>query len=136
MAEQKKILIVDDDPDIVEAMRLPLESSGFEVVSASSGAEGLAALKKENPDLILLDVMMESTTEGFQVAYTIRSDDPKSEYKKYRNIPILMITAVNQVMKSNFSKGTDAEFLPVTDFIEKPIQPLDLLNKVSDLLKK
>lgn len=136
MAEQKKILIIDDDPDIVEAMRLPLESSGFKVVSASSGAEGLAALKKENPDLILLDVMMESATEGFQVAYTIRSDDPKSEYKKYRNIPILMITAVNQVMKSNFSKSTDAEFLPVTDFIEKPIQPLDLLNKVSDLLKK
>jgi CheY-like chemotaxis protein len=136
MAEKKKILIVDDDPDIVEAMRLPLESNGFEVVSASSGAEGLAVLKKESPDLMILDVMMENTTEGFQVAYAVRSEDPNSEYKKHRDIPILMVTAINQVMKTKFAKQSDAEFLPVTDFIEKPVQPVDLLNKVADLIAK
>ncbi|HRZ87817.1 MAG TPA: response regulator [bacterium] len=136
MATAKKILIIDDDPDIVEAMKMPLESHGYEVVSASSGQEGLSTLVKESPDLIILDVMMESTTEGFQVAYAIRSDAPGSAYAKFRKIPILMVTAINQVMKTKFSKETDAEYLPVTEFIEKPIQPADLLNKVASLLVK
>lgn len=136
MAGKKKILIIDDDPDIVEAMRFPLEANSYEVVSASSGKEGLNTLTKENPDLIIMDVMMETTTEGFQTVYTIRSGAPDSPYKKFKNTPILMVTAINQMLKSKFGKESDAEFLPVSDFIEKPIQPADLLIKISDLLGK
>jgi len=132
MANQK-ILIIDDDPDIVEAMRMPLEANSHYVISASNGKEGLQMAKDEIPDLIILDVMMETDTEGFHVAYELRSEEPDSEYKDCRNIPILMITAISQKKGMNFSPEKDEAFLPVDDFIEKPVQPQDLLKKVAEL---
>ena len=132
MANQK-ILIIDDDPDIVEAMRMPLEANSYYVISASNGKEGLQRAKDEIPDLIILDVMMETDTEGFHVAYELRSEEPDSEYKDCRNIPILMITAISQKKGMNFSPEKDEAFLPVDDFIEKPVQPQDLLKKVAEL---
>ncbi len=133
MAKQK-ILIIDDDPDIVEAMRMPLEANTYEVISASSGKEGLQKVKAEVPDLIILDVMMETQTEGFHVAYKLRSEEPDSKYKEYKNIPILMITAISSKTGMKFSLEKDEEFLQVDDFVEKPIQPKELLEKVSTLL--
>ena len=129
-----KILIIDDDPDIVEAMRMSLEVKSYEVISAKNGTEGLEKVKSEVPDLIILDVMMDTDTEGFHVAYQLRNEGPDSEYKEYRDIPILMITAISKKKGMNFSKEEDEAFLPVNDFIEKPIQPKDLLEKVSKLL--
>lgn len=131
-----KILIIDDDPDIVEAMRMPLEANAYHVISAGSGREGLKKVKEEMPDLIILDVMMETDTEGFHVAYKLRDQSPEAEYKDFRHIPILVITAIHQKTALRFSPKTDEEFLPVNDFIEKPIQPKDLLGKVSKLLKR
>jgi len=128
------ILIIDDDPDIVEAMRMPLEANSYNVITASNGKEGLQKAKEELPDLIILDVMMETDTEGFHVAYELRSEEPDSEYKDCRNIPILMITAISQKKGMNFSPEKDEAFLPVDDFIEKPVQPQDLLKKVAELL--
>ena len=133
MANQK-ILIIDDDPDIVEAMRMPLEANSYNVITASNGKEGLQIAKEEVPDLIILDVMMETDTEGFHVAYALRSEEPDSEYKHCRKIPILMITAISQKKGMNFSPEKDDAFLPVDSFIEKPVQPKDLLAKVSELL--
>ncbi len=133
MANQK-ILIIDDDPDIVEAMRMPLEANSYYVITASCGKEGRKKAKDEVPDLIILDVMMETDTEGFHVAYELRSDEKDSEYKKCREIPILMITAISQKKGMKFSPEKDEAFLPVDDFLEKPVQPKDLLKKVAELL--
>jgi len=130
----EKILIIDDDPDMVEAMRMPLEANAYIVITASSGKEGLQRAKEEIPDLIILDVMMETDTEGFHVAYELRSEEPDSEYKDCRDIPILMITAISQKKGMNFSPEKDGTFLPVDGFIEKPILPNDLLEKAAELL--
>lgn len=133
MANQK-ILIIDDDPDIVEAMRMPLEANRYNVITASNGKDGLQRAKEETPDLIILDVMMETDTEGFHVAYELKSEEPDSKYKNCRKTPILMITAISQKKGMNFSPEKDDAFLPVDSFIEKPVQPKDLLAKVSELL--
>jgi CheY-like chemotaxis protein len=128
----KHILIIDDDPDIVEAMRLPLQATGYQVSHAASGAEGLKKVKELNPDLIILDVMMDTTTEGFQVSLALRSPDPKSEYAAYRRIPIMMVTAIHTTTPLRFAP--DQDYLPVDTFIEKPIDPDVLLSKVAALL--
>ncbi|MBC8548463.1 MAG: response regulator [Candidatus Brocadiales bacterium] len=133
MANQK-ILIIDDDPDIVEAMRMPLEANNYNVITASNGKEGLQKAKDEIPDLIILDVMMDTDTEGFHVAYELRSEETDSEYMNCRNIPILMITAISQKKGMNFSPEKDDTFLPVDSFIEKPVQPKDLLKRTAELL--
>ncbi len=131
-----KILIVEDDPDFVEAMRLPLEANGYEVHHAASGREALERVRGLMPDVIILDVMMESDTEGFQVAYQLRNPDPRSEYAGCSKIPILMLTAIGAETRMQFSPETDREFLPVDKFLEKPVQPGELLKNVAQLLQK
>lgn len=124
----EKILIIDDDDDIVQAMRLPLEGAGYQVKRAASGDEGLKQVKAVKPDLIILDVMMDSTTAGFQVSLALRNPQPTSEYAAFRHIPILMITAIHSTTPLRF--GPDGDYLPVDAFIEKPIDPAELLNQV------
>jgi CheY-like chemotaxis protein len=128
----KRILIIDDDPDLTEVMRLTLEANDYEVYSAASGAEGLEKVKEVKPDLIILDVMMDYTTEGFQISLELRSPDPDSEYAAYRDIPILMLTALHSTTPLRFTP--DEDYLPVDDFVEKPLEPGALLEKVEKLL--
>ena len=130
----EKILIIDDDDDLVQAMRLPLESAGYQVSRAASGDEGLKKVKQVNPDLIILDVMMDTTTAGFQVSLALRKAEPSSEYAAYRHIPILMITAIHTTTPLRF--GPDKDYLPVDAFIEKPIEPEVLLKQVREHLVK
>ena len=130
----EKILVVDDDPDLVEVIRLTLESKGYQVFSAASGTEGLEKVKEIHPDLIILDVMMDYTTEGFQVSLQLRSPDPKSEYASYSKIPILMLTALHSTTPLRFAP--DEDYLPVDDFVEKPLEPSALVEKVEKLLGK
>ena len=127
-----KILIIDDDPDMVLAARLCLEDAGHEVIEASNGTDGLKKIEAEKPDLIILDVMMDSTTEGFQLALKLRNPDPGSAYVTYRNTPILMLTAIHTTTPLRF--GPDEDYLPVDAFIDKPLDPDDLVRKVGDLL--
>lgn len=129
-----KILIIDDDPDMVLATRLCLEGAGHEVVEAASGAEGLEMIKAEQPDLIVLDVMMDTTTEGFQLALKLRSPDPGSEYANYKGIPILMLTSIHATAPTRVAP--DQDYLPVDAFVDKPIDPDDLVSKVNELLQK
>jgi CheY-like chemotaxis protein len=131
---KERILVVDDDPDIVEAMRLILEAQDYEVISAGSSAEGLAMLEETQPHLIILDVMMETDTEGFHFAYTLRNAEAGSEYEPFKNVPILMLTAISQRTGMEFDPESDEEFLPVDDFVEKPIKPDDLVSKIKRLL--
>ena len=120
----KKILIIDDDIDLVEAMRLTLESTGFEVIDAQDGEKGLERISSDLPDLIILDVMMGTQDEGFHVAYQIRKNPDISD------IPIIMLTAVGQETGFSFDKDKDEEFLPVNEFLEKPIDPDSLIELV------
>lgn len=131
MSKKSSVLIIDDDQDIVEAMRVVLESKNYKVETASSGKEGLKKIKSVEPDLIILDVMMETKDSGFEVAREIRGD------KKYRNIPILMLTAIKEKLGLDFKdEAGDQIWLPVDDYIEKPLKPAELLQKVSSLLEK
>ena len=127
-----KILIIEDDPDMVTALRIPLEANGYEVFTASSGKEGLEKVKEVVPDLIILDVMMETTTAGFQVSLQLRSPAADSEYAAYRDIPILILTAIHTTTSLRF--GPDEAYLPVDDFLDKPVDPDVLLDKVRALL--
>ena len=136
MAERKTILVIDDDPDLIEAVRLPLEANGYSVVAASSGEEGLEKVLECEPDLIILDIMMFTPTEGFHVAYQLRSDDPDSPYAKFRTVPILIVTAIHQATTLRFHFEGDEGFLPAEEFIEKPTEPAVLLEKVGRLLDR
>jgi len=129
-----KILVIEDEPDMVEAVRMPLEANGYEVISASTGEKGLQMVKEVEPDLIILDVMMETTTAGFQVSLQLRSPDSSSEYADYRDIPILMLTAIHNTTSLRF--GPDEAYLPVDDFVDKPIDPDVLLEKVAALIEE
>ena len=120
----KKIMIIDDDIDLVEAMRITLESDNYEVIDAQEGQKGLEILKKERPDLLILDVMMGTLDEGFHLAYQIRNDE------EIKEIPILMITAVGAQTGFDFDMHRDEDFLPVNEFIEKPVNPQVLLDTV------
>jgi len=135
MAQNKgHILVIDDDPDMVVALSMPLEAHGYQVSHAANGDLGLKMVKKLKPDLIILDVMMETATAGFQVSLTLRSTDPKSEYAAYKGIPILMLTSIHSTTPLRF--GPDQDYLPVDAFIDKPIDPDKLVAQVGVLLAK
>jgi CheY-like chemotaxis protein len=127
-----KILIIDDDADMVLATRMCLESGGHQVVDASSPAEGLQKVKTEKPDLLVLDVMMDTATAGFQTALTLRSTDADSEFAAFRKMPIVMLTAIHSTTPLRF--GPDSEYLPVDTFVDKPIDPDKFLKTVNELL--
>jgi CheY-like chemotaxis protein len=127
-----KILVIDDDPDMVLAARLCLQGAGYEVFDAASGEEGLRMLKEIEPDLIVLDVMMDTTTEGFHLALQLRSPDPDSPLAAYSHIPILMLTALHTTTDLRF--GPEEDYLPVDAFVDKPVDPDDLVGKVEALL--
>ncbi len=129
MSNQKKILVIEDDLDLVEVMKTTLTSKNYKTFSARNGDEGLKKAKDIEPDLIILDVMMKFELEGFHVSYKLRQD-PKLQY-----IPILMITSITEKTGFSFSPDTDGEFLPVDDYVEKPLGQSDLINRIEKLLK-
>ena len=119
-----KILIVDDDPDIVEAGRLVLEREGYEVEGAPNRADGMKRLEEVKPDLLILDIMMEERDDGLRMAREIR--------KAGHTLPIIMLTSVNAAMGLNIDK--DEEMVPVDEFQPKPVDPQTLIAKVKQLL--
>ena len=123
-----KILVVDDDKDIQETMRIILEKSGFEVASAYNPEEGLAEVQAQKPDLVVLDVLMPSNYEGFDVARKIR------EELKMRDLPIIMLTAVHDVKKVSYRFAPNEEWLPVDYFFDKPVEPTVLVAKIREIL--
>lgn len=127
----KKILLVDDDKDLVTSLRQALIANDYQVEIAYSGADGLKKLLEVKPDLIILDVMMETDTAGFEVADQIRSKREHSRYSGVSNTPIIMLTAINQTTNSRFSLNESESFLPkINDFLTKPVKIDDLLEKV------
>lgn len=120
-----KILIVDDDPDMVEACSFFLQKAGYEVVSGSNRAEGMAQARSAKPDLIILDVMMENPDDGIVMAQDLRREGIKT--------PILMLTSVSRVMGLTY--GKDDQMVPVDAFLDKPVKPEALVGQVQKMLK-
>jgi CheY-like chemotaxis protein len=129
MNDKVRVLIIDDDPDIVEAMKVVLESKNYKVAVAKSGEEGLKKARQEKADLIILDVMMESMDKGFDVARKLKND------QNNKDIPILMLTAIKEKTGLGFEKEAgDPDWLPVDGYCEKPLKPDELISKVNALL--
>ena len=120
----KKILVVDDEVDLVETVRFPLEIEGFNVLVAYNGEEALNQARKENPDLILLDLMLPKL-DGYKVCRLLKFDE------RYKHIPILMLTAKTQEKDKVLGMETGAD-----EYITKPFEMDYLLKKVKEYLNK
>lgn len=130
----KKILLVDDDVDIAADISKILTEGGYEVTLAHSGGEALKKVLAVRPDLIILDIMMETDTAGFEFACQVRSNRATSRYREVSAVPIIMLTAINQASHSRFSLDDRESFLPgVNDFLTKPVNFDSLLGKVNKL---
>jgi len=121
-----KILIVDDDPDIVDATTLVLKAQKHQVASAGDRESGMKAIKDFKPDLLILDVMMQSPDDGLAMAQDLREQGFKN--------PILMLTSISRASGMVYDK--DDDLVPVDDFQEKPVEPSVLVKKVAELLKR
>ena len=124
-----KILVVDDDVDVLDSRKIVLEHNNYEVLTATNIHVADEILKREKIDLIILDVMMENDSDGFNFAQQVKSDE------KFAKIPIILATAVNQRTKFKFDIEKDGAFMPVEKFMEKPIDPDDLIVTIRGLLK-
>ena len=109
-----------------------MESAGYAIFEAASYDQGLLAVKQIKPDLIVLDVMMDTTTAGFQFALSLHSPDPDSEFAEFCQTPIVMLTAIHSTTPLRFSP--DDDYLPVQTFLEKPVDPKVLLATVNKQL--
>ena len=131
-----KILIVDDDPDILESIRMVLESANYEVQEAASAPDALEIAEEWQPDLILLDIMMPDGTEGFHFVWKLRNECPDA----INDTPIIVLSAIHSTTALRFypdqSDGTykPGEFLPVQAFIDKPAEPSVLLSKIEEVI--
>lgn len=132
-----KILVVDDDEDFLFTVRTIIaKKTEYQMFEARSGKECLEQLSKVEPDLILLDVIMETDIDGFNVAQQIKSTDANSPYAKYKDVPIIFLTSVEQKTKLRFADKIGTPLMPSDDFITKPVKPADLLQRIEDVLKK
>ncbi|MBW1713930.1 MAG: response regulator [Deltaproteobacteria bacterium] len=125
----ERVLIVDDDPDLVEAVSMLLEAAGMVPLAAYGGAEGLDKARNENPDLIILDVMMPDI-DGFAVAKELSADD------KLKDIPLIMLSAVVEHMgETSYAPHSASRDLEADDWFDKPVDPRALVDRVKELLK-
>ncbi len=133
-----KVLVVDDDPMVRQALRLALETAGHEVVTAASKDEGKAAAVECKPQLMLVDVMIPEGTEGFHLVWEMRQMADES----LKSVPIIMLTAIHQTTKLRFypdqSDGTyqPGEYLPVQGWLDKPAEVDELLKAVNGVLTR
>lgn len=131
-----KVLVVDDDAGIRQAMQLALETAGYEVLTAGSQEEGEAAALANRPDLMIVDVMMPTGTEGFHLVWKLRQADDMA----VRGVPIIMATGIHQTTKLRFypeqTDGTyqPGEFLPVQGWLDKPVKAEELLKTIQNVL--
>ena len=128
MSEKKSILIIDDDKDYAEALKIVLVNNGYGVDCALNIKDGRKAMEKNMPNLIILDVMMDKHTDGFEFCYNLKHDE------ECRKIPVLMVTAVTEKTGFKFSPETDGEYLQADDYVAKPIPVAELLSRVNKLI--
>ena len=123
-----KVMIIDDDRDMIDSISLILEANDYEVVSKMDTENLIVDIESENPDLILLDIVFpEDAQAGFKAARKI------AQQESLKNTPVLILSAVNQLSNLGFSfteNDISSDFMPVTGFIEKPVEPDVLLEKI------
>jgi len=130
MGETKgKILVVDDEPDIVDMLRMMLESASYEVVSAYDGKEGIEKAKKEKPDAVVLDLMMPGM-DGFEACKEMKQD------ADLKDIPVLVLTAISRHFSDTKYARNMGLDLVSDDYIDKPVDPNVLLNRIAGFLGK
>ncbi len=122
---KKKILCIEDEQEMIDLIRLILSRRGFDVLGANGGKEGLEAIRKEHPDLILLDLMMPDM-DGWEVYQRMKAEEAS------RNIPVIVVTAKAQ----SIDKVLGLHIAKVDDYIAKPFSPQELLNSVDNVLAK
>lgn len=130
MSSKTKILLVDDDADFIDLNKAILEKNNYEVVTAYSGREAADKLKVEQPDLIVLDLMMEKHDSGFSFAKKIKADP------LFKSTPILMLSSVAEQTGFEFSQEKDGYWMKTNDFMKKPVTADQLLGKVKELLER
>ena len=124
-----KILVTDDDQDIRDSLQAILEAQDYAVVTAVDKDDGMEKIRAEKPDLMILDVMMSTWQDGFEMARELKQDP------EYKNVPILMLTGVKEKTGIDFkSTAGDETWNPVDGFLEKPVQPDVLLSEIARLL--
>jgi len=128
MQDRAKVLIVDDDVDFSHIARVALEKAGFEVAAAYTGEEGRQLAREVRPDVIILDAMMETQTEGFHVAYDLRQDP------ELKAVPIVMLTSINEKAYP-WRLDKDETWLPVDVFLDKPVSGERLVAEVNRALE-
>jgi len=127
----QKILIVDDDSDILESLTVILKCRGYQAITARDGIEGVASLKAEKPDLMILDLLMPKM-DGFAVLKELR--DPK--WSEFRDTPILILTSVREEASRRRYELETGQELGADDYVEKPVSPDILLERVARLIKR
>ena len=129
MEKTQRVLVVDDDPDLVESVKMMLENKSYEVITAYDGVEGLQRAKEDSPDLIILDVMMPNK-DGYAVCHELKADP------QYNGIPILLLTAVvSEMSKTTYTHRMGME-IDADDYIDKPVEPAELVKRAEALLQK
>jgi two-component system alkaline phosphatase synthesis response regulator PhoP len=125
-----KILVIDDDPDFLLAVRMVLEAHNFEMEAAMTPQEGISKVLSAKPDLVILDIMMPTGYEGFDVAREIR------EKHKLIDLPIFMLTSIHSIKEVPYRFAPDEDYLPVDVFLDKPIEPEQLVDTIQEMLGK
>jgi CheY-like chemotaxis protein len=125
---EAKILIVDDDTDFVLVTKTVLEHNGYAVVSAGTGKQGMTMLARENPQLVILDVIMSSVLDGFTMSRRM-AEDPA-----FKDIPVIMVTSIANTDYSTLFPADES--VNINAFLTKPIKPADLIGKVEEILSK
>ena len=130
MGENLKIVVIDDNTDFLFTMETFLQRNGFGVQTAEDGQEGIDLIKKERPDVILLDIMMETLFSGFEVCKQVRADED------LRYIPIIGISAMGDELDINYSQWPDYEYFRPDTFMEKPVDKQRLLQLIPEVIQK
>jgi len=130
MENPARIIIIDDNPDFLFTMETFLKRNGFETLTAEGGQKGLDLIKEERPDLILLDVMMESIYSGLDVCKKVRTDPD------LKDIPIIGISGMGDELGVRLDKWGDDDYFSVDEFFEKPIDREKLLDRIKVRLEK
>jgi CheY-like chemotaxis protein len=131
----RKILMIDDDVNLVNVFRLVCESKGYEFHSAGSAVQGLDAIEAVEPDLVILDVIMEDFVAGFRVVNELRAN-PASRLSRFSLVPIIMLTSVTSKTQVDFAERVGTALLPVDAFVEKPVKPAEMLATIEAVLER
>jgi len=128
MSDPRHVLLIDDDPDMHDIIRLVLEPSGYRVTCHATGPSGMEALRRDQPDMLLLDIMLATPTEGLLLAHQIKRDET------FKRIPIIMISSIGRAHGEAYGRELGADGVPVERFMEKPLEPAQLRAAVDEVL--